>query len=439
MKKPILGARRPGSWAFVALLTVAWAGSAPSANAGALAGLEARVVSVEKLVSVEQYPVFDAAGNRLADASWRVISAASGNPFENYLAAAPNGRLLNWGGTYLHFSDDLGETWQYVRPIEPLLSGEGAVVVAPNGDIVGVTWDPYSGDHLLAFKHDAAGWRYAEVVLHTPFYDRPWIAVVPGPFTFAGQSYPYVSVLRGGWPSKEIWYVSLDGLNYVLPSSKLMGSLVSEAELGWLSLPQAASADWIQPHTEANLTPLNGGGGLAGQLDGFIDCPWKTLREDLRWRCFSLPGGQLGHGRLLTDAKGYLHLVDVTGNQIAYDFSADGGMTWTRTTTILPVGHEVEDWDFKTNGALATTAVAIHAHKGGADQDLLYRYSVSSGGPSLDRRYHLGLGDYDFAGGLNAANADRFDFASVAILPAGKIAISYGDSEHIEAALAIEQ
>lgn len=418
------------------LLAVVWAAPGPAATGDTIPGLPAQVVLVDKDVALEQYPAFPPNGNTPQNVSWRVVSSGSGNPFENYLATTSGGRLLNWGGTYLTFSDDQGLTWNEVRPIEPLLGAEGAVTVAPNGDVVGVTWDPYTGDHLLAFKYDTDGWRYTEVLLHTPFYDRPWIAVVPGPFTVAGQTVPYISILRGGWPSKEVWYLSLDGLNYVVPSSKLLDSLVPAPELLPLAATPAPWADWTQPHVQANVTPLNGGGGLAGALDGgFGSCLWKRLGMDLRWRCIS----DLGDGVVLQDSDGYLHLVSVDENQITYKLSTNGGGSWLTTTTTLPTGYVVEEWDAKASGAHGTAVVAVHAHTStGTDQDLVYKYSVSGTGASLQRRYHVGLGDYDFGSGVNIENFDRFDFSSVAILPSGKIAVSFGDSEHVAAALAIE-
>lgn len=429
--------------ATLAAAVVAAAASVVPSPAGAVidTSAAASVVSEDKDVSDESYPSVGPHGSP-NDKSWRVVSAASGNPFENYLAATPGGRILNWGGSYLHFSDDGGQSWSSVRPTEPLLGAEGAVVVAPDGDIVGVTWDPYSGDRLLAFKHDGSGWRYAPVLLHTPFYDRPWIAVVPGPLSFAGQTYEYASVIRGGWPSKEVWYVSFDGLTYIRPTSKQLESLVGPALTGPLTPVIRPSADWIQPHTESNVTPLNGGGALAGQLDGALSCDWKKLDANVTWRCFSFGGSQPGEGRLLADSRGYLHHLNVDAGVIVYQLSRDGGATWEQTTTNLPAGHEAEDWDVKTNGERKATAVAIHAHRSGddeADQDLVYRYEVSEEGPpSFKRRYNVGLGDHDFGSGATS-NQDRFDFASVAILPTGKIAVSFGDSEHTEAALAIEQ
>jgi hypothetical protein len=62
-----------------------------------------------------------------------------------------------------------------VRPLNPLVNGEGSMAMAPNGDVIGMTWDAYSGDHFVAYKYDAvsAKWFTLDNAVHQPFYDRP--------------------------------------------------------------------------------------------------------------------------------------------------------------------------------------------------------------------------------------------------------------------------
>ena len=85
------------------------------------------------------------------------------------------------------------------------MNGEGTIDVAPNGDIVGIGWGPYSGDHLQAFKYEAFSgrWFYAEQPLHTPFYDREWVTVVLGPFSIDGARHHGTQRSRRGviWSS----------------------------------------------------------------------------------------------------------------------------------------------------------------------------------------------------------------------------------------------
>jgi hypothetical protein len=102
----------------------------------------------------------------------------------------------------VNYTDDRGLTWKSVRPLEPLVNGEGAIAMAPGGDVIGVEWDPYSGDHLIAFKYTAltGRWQYKEMPLHQPFYDREWISVLSDLFTIDGQLVPYVTFIKGGVP-----------------------------------------------------------------------------------------------------------------------------------------------------------------------------------------------------------------------------------------------
>jgi hypothetical protein len=211
------------------VLPLVLATAVTSGRAAATPDLTPRVTTV--LLNTQArvlYPVYDAAGAPIGSAAWRV-SRAVGNCCENYFAITSQGRILNFGGNFLRFSDNKGLSWSEVRPIEPLVSAEGAVTVAPNGDVIGMTWDPYSGDRVLAFKLDAAtqAWRYSETPLHNPGFDWPWIAVARGPFTFAGTTYPYIVLLRGGTVSKETVSVSFNGLDYVSMSSRLVESLLN--------------------------------------------------------------------------------------------------------------------------------------------------------------------------------------------------------------------
>src|SRR3712207_6069950 len=83
---------------------------------GQTAGIPARTQDYNNAQIEEvDYPVLDAANNPVGDATWRVVRN-TGNCCENYLAATKQGQLLDFGGTYLRFSNDKGETWKEVRP-----------------------------------------------------------------------------------------------------------------------------------------------------------------------------------------------------------------------------------------------------------------------------------------------------------------------------------
>src|SRR5207247_5647023 len=127
------------------------------------------------------------------------------------------GRLYDIGGSWVNYSDDRGKTWMSVRPLEHLVNAEGAMALAPNGDVLAFTWDLYSGDHAVSYKYDAASkqWSVGEVPLHNPVYDRPWLEVIPGPLTVNGQTVPYVTYVQGGTGVKEPWLMSTDGITYL--------------------------------------------------------------------------------------------------------------------------------------------------------------------------------------------------------------------------------
>ena len=131
--------------------------------------LEASVVDIQRPVSTSAYPTYDYARRRNVQTTWRVVQG-TGNCCENYLTTTPRGRLLDFGGSFVNFSDDRGLHWKQVRPATPLVNGEGTLDLAPNGDVVAIGWDPYSGDHLQAFKYEAFSgkWFWTEQPLHTP-------------------------------------------------------------------------------------------------------------------------------------------------------------------------------------------------------------------------------------------------------------------------------
>ncbi len=123
------------------------AGIAAGAAAQTPVALEAQVVPIQPDVTTASHPTVDygndanPADDKQGTTTWRVVNG-TGNCCENYVTVTRTGRLLDFGGSYLNFSDDRGSTWRSVRPLEPLVNGEGAVVAAPGGDVLGVEWDP---------------------------------------------------------------------------------------------------------------------------------------------------------------------------------------------------------------------------------------------------------------------------------------------------------
>ena len=86
------------------------------AASGAVVALPATVTDVSPPVSEETYDSIDygrrAATNddRLAKTTWRVVED-TGNCCENFLTTTAGGRLLDFGGSHIYFSDDRGLSW----------------------------------------------------------------------------------------------------------------------------------------------------------------------------------------------------------------------------------------------------------------------------------------------------------------------------------------
>ena len=89
-------------------------------------------------------------------------------------------------------------------------------------------------------------------------------------------------------------------------------------------------------------------------------------------------------------------------------------------------------YDFRANAKLGIAAVSLHARRGNSDLDILYKLDVQTNKPRLTHLYEIGKGDVDASNSGPPAQI-RFDFATVAILPSGKLAISFLDSTTDEA------
>lgn len=441
----------------VVLLAVLAVAAIPSFGTSAAqgVGLPAEVVDYTRAQALEaEFPTFDASGRPDGKAGWRIV-VNTGNCCENYVSAAPSGRLLDMGGTFIRYTDDLGKSWKEVRSISRTVNGEGALSPAPGGDVVGVTWDPYSGDHAIAFKYDAEleSWTHSEVVLKTPFFDRPWFAVIPGPFTFGAIEAEYITILKGGWPSKDVMYISYDGLNYFEPSQHRTEQAVEDAIERWLDFKSVDYLDWVQPNASTRVTALPKIGALSWSggnvpLVGMAAAETGFLMEapEVDWAPFTFPNGKFPDGSYLGDSRGRLHRFtpDYNDNGVAkafrYHVSSNGGRTWTSTRIELPVRHYIEDYDFKVNAKLGIGAIAIHAHRNEkkeskeADQDLVYELDVTRDEVAVKRLYFVGDGDANVGAGLGSSL--RFDFATIAILPDRTIVTSFVDKMHTSPALA---
>ncbi|HEX2241508.1 MAG TPA: hypothetical protein VHJ82_10270 [Actinomycetota bacterium] len=383
------------------------------------AGLPAQVVDFEPYsIGNKTYKTTDfTKGTREAQTKWRVISG-TGNAAEIWITTMSDGRLFDLGGRYINYSDDKGLTWKSVRPLEPLVNAEGSVLGAPNGDVVGVTWDPYSGDRVLTFKYSAGEdtWYYMYNVLHTPFWDRPGIDVLPGKFTTpTGETVPYITFING--LPHDPWYYSYDGLHYNNVSSFQADKQMTEPISEWANVKPNKAFDYIQPHYYFPFTPLGGGKAITG-----TNTHSMFSAEDMRWHDFTLPNGKSFDGVTQTDSRGRLHTVVNTGDGFFYRMSTDGGRTWE---TLKVKGGFAGD--FRANAAAGVAGVWALLKQ----QDLVYKIDISGDKPKLIREYVVGLGDDCRCGGVGfygASGGHRFDFSSIVVFPDGKVGVSFMDS-----------
>lgn len=250
---------------------------------------------------------------------------------------------------------------------------------------------------------------------------------------------PYVGILTSNL-TRDIQYYTLDGLNYLVPSTRLDDDVSTSSVARWLDLAADPDADWVQPITELGIAPLAGGGAVAARGNVSFTSRWAALAPpDLRWSRFSFADRSVPEGRLLSDSTGRLHAVATErGNpDFTYRLSSDGGRTWAELPVSLPESHTVEDFDFRTNAARGIAVVGIHAHNDSseADQDLVYEFDIAGGEPVLQRVFFVGAGDLNAGSGLGASI--RFDFSTIGILPDGAIVTTFVDAAHQQPALAI--
>ena len=419
------------------LASIALADPVPVPNdVPALAGV---VGDVSAKTTVSNYAVYDAKGHRKGSRKWRVTNAG-GNCCEVYTHVGPTGRIFEMGGTYMLFSDDRGQHWKrvtYVAPPEgPQTNGEGAVTVAPNGDIVGITWDPYSGDVLTSYKYTAAKktWETALTPLHGPFFDRPWISVIKGPVTVNGKTAPYATLVRGAYPNKDVHYLSLDGLHYDLLSTPAIDDRLPAETSGRYTVPVVKDpmADWVQDVPTAGAVYLNGGGALkvaqSNDGDDLASCPVSLLtRDGAVWHCVT-PATEF-KGTTRQDSRGWLTRAYPNGAGMQLDVSVNGARSWASLALPSPVGGKFEGvYDVNANGKLHKAVVLARfddptSHKG---QDVAFIVDISRPQPKLIESMLVGQGDLVTAAGVTSSS-DRFDFMTVGFTPDGKVVASMDD------------
>lgn len=422
-----------------ALLPVALLLSAAILAAGAPVGaLLASPTTYAASNGLRTYAVLDATGATVGAQAWRVVNG-TGNCCENHVVVGPDGRIYDIGADQPFFSEDGGKTWKRPATLLTLPQGEGAATIAPNGDFVGMSWDPYTGDRVVTYKREAATglWYASHVALHGPLYDRPWIGVAQGPFDVAGTQYPYAVLMTGGWPEPTT-YVSFDGLTYALLSTH-QATLRNVPVRAWLDQPAQAWADWSQPTSHARIVPLPAGGALVG---GALLCPWALFRTDATTQCFMHPDGLApSQGILRFDSQGRLHAFEGASSGFYHGVSTDGGRTFARTLHKFPPNLARLSWDAVANGALDAAAVSILFQDNAnpstpVTRTLVYKLENLSTAPTA-RILQVGTGDRYFGAGVTELGP-RFDFITVGMLPDGRVVTSFGDLAHSTPRLAVE-
>jgi hypothetical protein len=405
------------------------AGFAGSGSAVLGIGVPAQIVDVTKETSIQSHPTIDygtsssTIDDRVGTTQWRVVKD-TGNCCENHLTTSKEGRLFDIGGSYINYTDDRGVSWKSVRPLNPIVNGEGSMAMAPNDDVIGMTWDAYSGDHFVAYKYDAvsAKWFTLDNAVHQPFYDRPWLTVVPGPFAIGlgADTAPYASLVQGGTGLKDPMFMSTDGLSYTEVSSPLLDGQTDTPVTSYFPIQADPSFDWIQPIRSAPATGL--GDGRAIGTSANTSGVWLLNPSDRHWDAWTLPGGAAPPTYIQTDSAGRIHNIRSAGaNQLEYRMSSDGGRTWTSAIIPLPFGGLT---DFKVNQAAGVSALALRL----ANQDWVYKFDITGNTAKLMRRYRVGLGDNPAGSSIGALTNPRMDFQTVAIFPDGRVAVSFLDS-----------
>ena len=369
------------------------------------------------------YPVTDFGSGgpnstRQGTTEWRIV-LNTGNCCENHTGTTKEGRIFDIGGSYVRYSDNRGASWKSVQPLEPLVNGEGSLALAPNGDVLAMTWDAYTGDHFLAYKYVAATqeWLTWENKLHQPVYDRPWITVVPGPFTIGLETVPYLSFVQGGTGLKDPLWISPDGLSYLEGSSFFVDGQIDTPVTQWFPIQADPSFDWIQPIRSASVTPLGAGRAIASG-------GWLLSPDDHRWDQWRLPDppNAVPPTNIQIDSAGRINHVRPVSGGFEYRISSDDGQTWT---TSGPIPYLVGGLsDFHANYAAGVAAIATRV----GDQDWVYKLDVSGGTARLLRAYEVGLGDTVSVSGVQVPPRPRFDFKSIAILADGRVITSFFDS-----------
>jgi hypothetical protein len=193
---------------------------------------------------------------------------------------------------------------------------------------------------------------------------------------------------------------------------------------------------------ETSFYPLDDGVGLRDRAL-VSSCAHAVLTPSIEWACPEwapdILAPQAGDV-VRVDSAGAIHVttVDIGSNVIAHRVSTDAGKTWKTVKAKVPGRKGIENWDMQVNAALDQVVIAVHASAGSTqpDQDMVFRFTNIHGDIALKEILLVGNGDQVFGSGLGADV--RFDYTTIALLPDGRVAVSFGDRRHVPPALAVE-
>ncbi len=384
---------------------------------------------------VRWYSVLDpVTSEEMYRSAWAIYNVShGGNMNEHYLATTREGWITNLGGEIPFWTTDNGLTWDsYQPPTVMSQSGEGSITYTPDGDIVSMTWDPWTGDRFIAYHYDSASgdWTSFDNRMHMAFYDRPWQVTVPGPIDIPGGPFPWATIVMSNYWDDMV--ISVDGLVYSQLNEPSAASNV-EWDLDFTDVGR--EFDFMTPHRKMLATPLPGGGMLIPRAFGDSDA---ILTNDLTWEARApIEGQPIPAEHLVIDSSGALHSVDVQGSVLIYYLSLDGGRTWN-SEQFSWEDKQIEDWDFQADGHHGLAVINIIAGAGGEpNEHLIYHIRDYRDSQKADSLTYVGLGDVDTIAAVSGGD-DRFDFASLAIQPDGSVVLAFCDSTHIDPMIAIE-
>ncbi|MFN2581776.1 MAG: hypothetical protein ABR498_03435, partial [Candidatus Dormibacteria bacterium] len=160
------------------------------------------------------------------------------------------------------------------------------------------------------------------------------------------------------------------------------------------------------------------------------------------------PGGAPLPTNVQVDSRGWLHAASMHSTGLTFETSTDGGLSWQKLDVAFPTNDRLNTntggnvVDIRVNGTLGIAAVLTRTDDGNGkpgaagdpEQDWAYKFDISTSTPKLLRRYAVGLGNSTSDTQYHPTyetQGHRYDFATVGILPDGRLVTSILDESTI--------